>query len=655
MDISIVIVNYNVRHFLEQCLISVRQAVEGLEAEVFVVDNCSTDGSVVMVRERFPWVNMMANVENVGFSRANNQAMQVAKGRYVVLLNPDTIVEAGTFRSCIAFMDSHSDAGGLGVRMVDGTGSFLPESKRSLPTPEVAFYKIFGLSALFPRSARFGRYHLTYLKEDETHQIEVLSGAFMLMRKAVLDRIGLLDEQFFMYGEDVDLSFRITQAGYVNYYFPEARIVHYKGESTKKGSLNYVFVFYNAMAIFARKHFSRGRARLFSVLINFAIVFRAALAVANRFAGQAAVPMLDLLSVFTGLVAAAVVWESRVKASEGVHYPMEYYAYVLPCYALVWVLAMFVAGGYDRPVRASRLWRGAFGGSVALLVIYALMGEDVRFSRAVVLMGAAWATVYFPLSRWVLNRAGIEGFDLRPGRGRRFIIIADAEELPRMDRLLRAAVPNPDFVGHLCTGRPQRAMRGINILGDLKDWVQVAHRNHVAEVVFCGRSLTSAQIIDLMEIGKGNGLEFRIAPPDTMFIIGTNTVDTADSVRVAGTDNIASASEWRMKRLFDVAFSILSILLLPVLAFVVNRPLGMISNALSVLAGWKTWVGYSGAAGQYPDLPPLPEGVVHPLAGTVAIGVPDVFMGRCDLQFAEGFGLRSELNALVRGLPHLGG
>ena len=648
------IVNYNVRHFLEQCLLSVQQAVQGIEVEVFVVDNLSTDGSVAMVRERFPWVNVIANEENVGFSRANNQAMQVAKGRYVLLLNPDTIVESDTFRSCIAFMDSHADAGGLGVRMVDGNGRFLPESKRSLTTPEVAFYKIFGLSALFPHSARFGRYHLTYLKEDEIHKVEVLSGAFMLMRKAVLDNIGLLDEQFFMYGEDIDLSYRITQAGYANYYFPEARIVHYKGESTKKGSLNYVYVFYNAMAIFARKHFSRGRARLFSVLINFAIVFRAALAVASRFARQAAVPILDLLSVFTGLVAAAVVWESRVKASEGVHYPMEYYAYALPSYALVWVLAMFIAGGYDRPLRASRLWRGALGGSVALLVIYALMGEEVRFSRAVVLLGAAWATIYFPLSRWVLHRGGTEGFDLRPGRGRRFMIIADAEELPRMDRLLRAAVPNPEMVGHLCIGRPQRPMRGINVLGDVKEWVQLAQRNQVAEVVFCGRSLTSAQIIDLMEEGKGSGLEFRIAPPDTLFIIGTNTVDTADSARTAGTDNIASASEWRMKRLFDVAFSILSILMLPVLAFVVNRPLGMVSNALSVLAGWRTWVGFSGVDLLHIELPEMPEGVVHPLVGTVAIGIPEDFTNRCDLQYAEGFSLRNELDAIVRGLPQLG-
>ncbi|MFM1745210.1 MAG: hypothetical protein RLZZ630_1147, partial [Bacteroidota bacterium] len=282
MKLSIVIVNYNVRFFLQQCLQSVREAVKGMDAEVFVVDNASSDGSVEMVRRLFPEVILIDNKDNRGFSKANNQAIRKSKGEYVLLLNPDTLVEADTFHKTCSFMDTHPDAGGLGVHMIDGRGNFLPESKRGLPTPTVAFYKISGLSALFPKSRTFGKYHLGYLDKERTHEVDVLSGAFMLLRKSALDKTGLLDEDYFMYGEDIDLSYRITKAGYKNYYFPETRIIHYKGESTKKSSVNYVFVFYNAMVIFARKHFAPGGAAVFAFMIQIAIWIRAGLAILHR-------------------------------------------------------------------------------------------------------------------------------------------------------------------------------------------------------------------------------------------------------------------------------------------------------------------------------------------------------------------------------------
>jgi GT2 family glycosyltransferase len=212
----------------------VRAASAGIATEIFVVDNASVDGSVKMVKEKFPEVKCIANQDNAGFAKANNQAIRLSTGDYILLLNPDTIIETDTFVKIIAFMDSHADAGGLGVKMVDGSGKFLPESKRGLPTPAVAFYKVFGLSRLFPKSKIFNKYHLGYLDKEKTHQVEILAGAFMLMRKSVLDKVGLLDESFFMYGEDIDLSYRIIKAGYHNYYYPDARIIHYKGESTKK-------------------------------------------------------------------------------------------------------------------------------------------------------------------------------------------------------------------------------------------------------------------------------------------------------------------------------------------------------------------------------------------------------------------------------------
>lgn len=282
VKISIVIVNYRVKYFLEQALRSVRAALTAhpMEAEIFVVDNHSQDDSLDYLAPRFPEVRFIANTENVGFARANNQAMELATGQYVLLLNPDTVVAEDTLHEVCQFMDSHPDAGGVGVKMLDGNGRFLPESKRGFPTPWVSFCKIFGLSALFPHSRLFGRYHLKYLSPDECHQIDILSGAFMFMRRATLDKSGLLDESFFMYGEDIDLSYRLVLAGYHNYYLPTP-IIHYKGESTKKGSLRYVRIFYEAMLIFFEKHYPH-YSKGYYLAVKFSIFFRAMLAAAHR-------------------------------------------------------------------------------------------------------------------------------------------------------------------------------------------------------------------------------------------------------------------------------------------------------------------------------------------------------------------------------------
>ncbi len=256
MELTIVIVNYNVKYYVEQCLLSVERALSGICAEVFVVDNKSTDGSVEYLKQRFPWVYYIQNNYNAGFSKANNQALRQARGRYLMLLNPDTVIGEHVLRECIDFLDSHPDAGGLGVRMLRQDGSFAPESRRGVPTPWTSFCKMSGLCSLFPRSRIFGRYYMQFLPSDRPVPIEIISGACMFMRKSVTDKCGLLDETFFMYGEDIDLSYRIMESGYKNYYIP-ATIMHYKGESTQKSSFRYVNAFYQSMLIFFNKHFGR--------------------------------------------------------------------------------------------------------------------------------------------------------------------------------------------------------------------------------------------------------------------------------------------------------------------------------------------------------------------------------------------------------------
>ncbi len=282
MKLSIVIVSYNVEFFLDSCLFSVYRSGFffderfGINSfEVIVVDNNSTDSSCLMIKNKYRLVRLISNKTNSGFSVANNQGIKISNGEFVLLLNPDTLISELTLLSIVDFMDLHKDSGSLGVKMIDGSGNFLYESKRSLPTPSVSFYKIFGLSRLFPRSVLFGKYHLRYLDNGLVHKVDVLSGAFMLLRKSVLDNIGLLDETFFMYGEDIDLSYRIIKSGYNNYYFPGTTILHYKGESTKKDSINYTYVFYNSMLIFSKKHFSDKYVNFLSLLIKFAVFFSA--------------------------------------------------------------------------------------------------------------------------------------------------------------------------------------------------------------------------------------------------------------------------------------------------------------------------------------------------------------------------------------------
>ena len=270
MKLSVVIVNYNVRTYLEQCLQSVRKALEGIEGEVFVVDNHSTDDSVEVLHRDYPWVRLIENQDNMGFARANNMAIREAQGEYVLLLNPDTVVGEHTLREALAFMDAHEKAGGAGVMMHHADGSVAPESRRALPTPWVSCLKMLGFTK---------RYYMSHLPWDKPGRIEVISGAFCFLRRKALDQVGLLDEDFFMYGEDIDLSYRLLKGGWENWYLPYP-ITHFKGKSTQKSDYRYVHIFYKAMLIFFRKHYSH-LSVFYALPVKMAIYFRAAIALTD--------------------------------------------------------------------------------------------------------------------------------------------------------------------------------------------------------------------------------------------------------------------------------------------------------------------------------------------------------------------------------------
>jgi len=651
MKLSVVIVNYNVSCFLEQALTSVYKALAHVEGEVYVVDNNSVDNSLEMVRSRFPQVHLIANKDNVGFSRANNQAIRVSAGEYVLLLNPDTVVEADTFEKCIRFMDATPDAGGLGVKMVNGKGEFLPESKRGIPFPAVAFYKLFGLSKLFPKSQRFGTYHLSYLSNDEIHSVEVLSGAFMLMRRSVLDQVGLLDEDYFMYGEDIDLSYRILQGGYKNYYFPETRIIHYKGESTKTGSLNYVHVFYKAMQIFARKHFSQKNARLFNFLIDCAIWFRASLAALKRIVSHLLLPILDFITVYAGMLLLALYWQNNVLAQRHSAYPNFYFYLIIPIYILVWILGISVCKGYRKPVNVQRVNKGVVAGTISILLVYALLPETMRYSRAVVLFGTMWTVIAVNVVRYVARKLNVKGFFGDDHSRRRIAVVGDGEERARVLELVQMMQTKCEFVG-VVRIRPTEKSDEIEIgrLDQLADLVALYHLN---EVIFCAKNMPSDQIIDWMTRLQSAQIEFKIAPEDSFSVIGSNSIFSTEDLYTIPVHAIVQKSNLRKKRMFDVFTSLFLLAFLMVDVWLVREKGGFVRNIFQVLSGRKSWVGCQGNEAN-PATAMLRPGVLSPADRFVNLNLSDEMKQLADTLYTRDYKVMTDASIVLNGVGKLG-
>jgi len=649
LKLSVIIVNYNVSAFLEQALMSAQKAMRGIDGEIYVVDNHSVDNSVAMVKDKFPNVKLIENQDNVGFAKANNQAIRISSGEYVLLLNPDTVVEEDTFEKCVRFMDATPDCGGLGVKMVDGQGRFLPESKRGIPYPKSSFYKLFGLSKLFPKSQKFGAYHATYIGEDETHEVEVLAGAFMMLRKSVLDEVGLLDEDYFMYGEDIDLSYRILKGGYKNYYFPQTRIIHYKGESTKKGSLNYVYVFYNAMQIFARKHFSANNAKIFNMAIHLAIWFRASLAALKRILSRLLLPILDFVLIFAGLYALSKYWDHNVLYQRNSSFPDYYFYAVLPGYTLLWQLAVLLRGGYRKPVNRSLLNRGIVLGGVVVLLIYALLPETMRFSRAVVVMGTVWALLAVNVLRVLLSKAHLIDVDARR-LSLRIAIVGGAEETERVLNMVQSINTPREFIGLVMT-QPVDSQNHI-VIGNVTDLSELVTIYQINEVIFCARDISADQIIDWMNRLQDKQLEYKIAPEDSSLLIGSNSIFTAEDLYTIPVQPVYQRRNRRIKRLFDVLTAAGLLLLLPIDIWMVDKKGSFVRNIFDVMLGRKSWVGvHDSPQGTVCQLLP---GVLSPADAYPNNTFSPEMVARTEELYVRNYRCRNDLNIMVRGFQKLG-
>jgi O-antigen biosynthesis protein len=607
MQLSVIIINYNVKFFLEQSLLSVHKAVEGMEAEVLVVDNASTDGSREYLEPKFKNTCFTWNTENIGFGKACNQALKHASGEYILFLNPDTVVPEDCFTACLSFFNQTADAGALGIRMLDGSGKFLPESKRSFPSPATSFYKLSGLSYLFPRSKTFGRYHLGYLNEHQNHEVDVLAGAFMMIPKKVLDQTGGFDENFFMYGEDVDLSYRIqkiacpaTGGNYKNYYFSERSILHFKGESTKKSSANYVRMFYDAMRRFVNKHYSSSSAGVFTTLINAAIWVRAFMSLVKRFIQQVGLPLLDAALIFFSYLLSKFVWTKFVRPDIQYQNKLLWTSFIV--FSFLFLIVSYYTGLYDKQFRYKNLWRSTFISLLIILAAYSLLPEEYRFSRGMVLMGSFFSYVVLYLWRRILLQTDV--LERAVEKDDYFSLVAGTQaDLQKVNNLLQQYGRTQTIQGFVSPLNEEHA------LGNVTELRQLLQNTPANELILCqSNSLSFAKIIQLYE-QTGKQVKLRLHAEGSESIIASDSKNEAGEVLHRQHYQISQSVNLRLKRLIDFSSSLFFLLSFPFHLIFHKKPVGLLQNSVQVLFKQKTWIGYSS---NRPQLPVLPVSILGP-------------------------------------------
>ncbi|HTR98214.1 MAG TPA: glycosyltransferase [Bacteroidota bacterium] len=553
MTLSVIIVNYNVRQFLENALASVSRALEGIDGEVFVVDNASSDGSAEMVRAKFPRVCLIESERNVGFARANNMALRRARGEFLLLLNPDTVVQEDTFSVMLRFFADVPDAGLAGCKILNPDGTFQLPCRRSFPTPWVAFTKIFGLSALFPKSRLFGRYNLTYLDEDETYPVEAIGGAFMMLRREAYEKAGGLDESFFMYGEDLDWCYRIGQAGYRVYYVHATKIIHFKGESTKRSDIDEIKHFYEAMQLFVRKHF--GRSRTVRAFLSLGINLRGAAASLVRLLRPLRLALPDAALTVGALIAAEYLHWGRVFRFPSYAYPL---VWIVPA-ALI-VMLSGAAGVYTTSRNSVLRSFLAVAASYVLVSAIVFFEKDFAFSRAVVIIAGTLSLVLLPGWRLALMLFG-RGGTRSSVFGRRTLIVGTGPSAQKVLRKLRVRVDDGyDVVGFIDTSmrRIGEKVAGVEIVGSIDNVGKVIDEHRIGEVIFSTDGLSFETILSVIARSRSRSLNFRLVPGSLESIIGKTSIDELDTLPLVDIEyNIHHPVNRFVKRATDLALGLI--------------------------------------------------------------------------------------------------
>ncbi len=645
MKLSVIIVNYNVKYFLEVCLHSVLRAAHGFEAEVIVVDNNSTDGSMQMVAEKFPTVIRIENKDNAGFGKANNQGVAIAKGEYILFLNPDTVMPEDFFTKTIGYMDAHPETGSIGPKLLDGKGQFAPDGKKSFPSLSVAIFKTTGINKVFSKSPYFNKYYAVHIGDDETAAVDVLSGCCMMVRTGVLPKIGgAFDEDYFMYCEDVDLSYRIQKAGYQNIYFPEATLIHYKGESTRKATLSYVRIFNEALSTFVRKHYSKGNAQLFVLFINIGIVLRAILGVVKQALKVLRMPMFDALIMLGTLWFMKEFWVVHVKNIEPI--PLNSVLATFPVYIALWVVSLYINGVYDQSYRGLRVIRAMVIGTIMILAYYGLLQPGLRYSRAIIIFSGISGTVIMLALHELFFRLGIFKFIPYDKLPRKAVIVADEQNFTNTANTLRRVHYAPDLNGRIATSSDKgTALASIN---ELKPYLFTAGIN---EVIFCVNGLSYTQILQQMQY-CGGAYEYKIHLQGSESFVGSNSSHTAgDLYTLDKRYNLSKFSQQRNKRILDAGLSVIFLIMWPLLLFVVKNGLQFWVNSILVLTGKNTWVGYTTTNHQ---LPAIRTGILPPYFIADDYEPSETVASQLDSIYAQQYTAGADLTLILKNFKYLG-
>ena len=602
MKLSVIIVNYKVKHFLEVCLDSVFKACMGINAEVIVVDNWSQDDSIPYLKSRFPLVHFIANTVNLGFGKANNQAVRVAQGEYILFLNPDTIVSEDTFTKCIAYLDAHQGVGALGPRLIDGKGKFAPDAKKSFPTLSVAIFKTLGLHKLFPKNAYLNRYYAAHINEWETAQVEALSGCCMFVRASILPNIGgAFDESFFMYCEDVDLNYRINKAGYLNMYFPEATVLHFKGESTKKLSYQYVKVFNDALITFVKKHYSAANAGLFIGFIKLGIALRGAIGFATNWLKKYKLALVDFIVLFCTLSFLTSFWVEHIKNINVVS--SKFINYTYPAYLLIWMGALYFNGGYNKLYKPMRVVRAMFIGTILCLAYYGLLPADLRYSRALIVLSGMTGGLLLLAAHELVHRLGIVPLIYAGSISAKAVVFGNTDSYIEIQQKWKGLSWAPQLCGHVQDDPYALALPSAQ----LKQLLQATNSN---EVVFVNDALSYSQLFEWMRI-LGPKYNYKIHISNSNYFIGSNQSELAgDSLQIDPIYALSDPDQLRNKRMIDLLISIGVLMSLPILAILKFSLDKKVQASLAVLKGKATWVGYCATMKPDPQLPKLVPGIV---------------------------------------------
>ncbi len=527
MDLSIIIVNYNVKEFLQNLLHSLQKAVQNISHEIIVVDNASDDGSIEFIREKFPYVQLISNKSNLGFSKANNEGLKIAKGKYLLIINPDTIVSEDTISKMIQFLNNHEDAGLAGCKILNPDGSLQLACRRSFPGPWTSFCKVTGLSTLFPKSKLFARYNLTYLDENETYEVDAISGSFMMMKKEVYEKVGGFDEQFFMYGEDLDLCYRIQQNGYKVYYYPGTQIIHYKGESTKRSSLDETKIFYDAMHLFVKKHFSS--FFIVESILRSAIGFRKFFAFLGRRKLAIISIILDLIFFNISLISAEKLY---LRFTDWLGFPEFSYPLILVIPALIHISAAGLIGVYRRDSFSVLRNTGALVISFFIISSLTFFFKQFAYSRAVFLI--TYIFLLFSLTAWriILKLFFNVGLEIVPSRKRTLIVGTNNSAVMIADKLHKKFEDDHIIQGLIGYSHKDigNELSGYEVVGSLDNINKIIAEKKINEVIFSTDELSYNQMMSIVSKNTSQGIDFKLVGSSLDFLVGKASVAVLEDI-----------------------------------------------------------------------------------------------------------------------------